>query len=667
MTYPKLTMTLLVRNEADILEDNIRFHHAMGVSSFIVMDNLSTDATPELIRELSQEIDIEYLHQPADDYNQREWVTAMARKAAAEHQADWVINNDADEFWLPARGDLRAFCASLPEATGTVIVPRHNAVVPALPGDLLGGRCGPRMAVVFERESRNGEGKPLPGKVLHRASEIAEVAQGNHSVAHVPGHASAGQGRIRILHYPCRGLAQYKDKIRLGGAAYSRNTALPPGAGATWRSQYDGLETGAVERFWRDLAVAPEEQEIGLLRGDLMRDDRVAGFFAEQARSKARQDLLAAREELLAQSRAMVEEFSQSQAELIARVPRRQRWERPMYYNLRFAVRSAEAHLEQLEALTEAAEAAALCARFGQMRDVFSLFPRNTHLPAFLARLLELAAPEPAQRLRADCAGKRVILHTSCHPRLQESQQSVASFAGLGQDGYHHIILLGAREPRPEQDTGLSFGYDGQVLQVPAPDTYEGLHQKLFYAYMLLDLLTAPALVVKIDDNILMQDAARFAACLDRVADKGAALAGRRVGTRRHQDQWHGWHLGKCADPVMETRGYQYPLPRDYAAGGYGYVLGREGLAACGYMYLAMKEFLAMPAVGLEDACVGHAIYAQRLELMDISQGHGLLAMPGLTTKERRRLDADWAEWDLPADAADTAGSRDGSGGGSGA
>jgi len=84
-------------------------------------------------------------------------------------------------------------------------------------------------------------------------------------------------------------------------------------------------------------------------------------------------------------------------------------------------------------------------------------------------------------------------------------------------------------------------------------------------------------------------------------------------------------------------------------------------------MYLAMKEFFAIRAVGLEDACVGHAIYAQRLELMDISQGHGLLAMPGLTTKERRRLDADWAEWDLPADAAETAGSRDGSGDGSGA
>ncbi|CAN0558014.1 unnamed protein product, partial [Ectocarpus sp. 8 AP-2014] len=169
-------------------------------------------------------------------------------------------------------------------------------------------------------------------------------------------------------------------------------------------------------------------------------------------------------------------------------------------------------------------------------------------------------------------------------------------------------------------------------------DSYEGLHQKLFYAYMVLDLLTQPEMVIKIDDNILLKDGERFGACLDRVAQKGAAYAGRRVGTRRHQDQWHGWHLSKCADPLVEARGYQYPLPRDYAAGGYGYVLNREGLAACGYMYLAMKEFFAMPVVGLEDACVGHAIYAQRLELLDISQGYGILAMPGLMTKERQRV-----------------------------
>ncbi len=66
-------MTLLVRNEQDIIAENIRFHHALGVDSFIVMDNLSTDATPQIVKALSEEIEIDYLHQPRDDYNQWEW------------------------------------------------------------------------------------------------------------------------------------------------------------------------------------------------------------------------------------------------------------------------------------------------------------------------------------------------------------------------------------------------------------------------------------------------------------------------------------------------------------------------------------------------------------------------------------------------------------------
>jgi hypothetical protein len=637
VTYPKLTMTLLVRNEADILADNIRYHHALGVDSFIVMDNLSTDATPEIIQALSQEFDIDYLRQEDDDYNQWQWVTDMARRAARDHGADWVINNDADEFWQPQAGDLKQFCAALPPEVSVVEVQRHNAVVSCDSDAPLAGRCHPRASVMFEGQSLNVKGLPLPGKVLHRASETVTVAQGNHSVSDLSGQVEVAGAGLRILHYPYRSLAHYKAKIRLGGAAYGRNTTLDQGIGATWRSHYAALETDALDRFWLELAQTPEEIAIGVYSNQLFRDTRVCGFFAQaEAQSQTPTPLASAAAHLLERSEVLVSDFLRHQPFVVTGADREQRWKHPMYFSLRFAVKSAEAHLQQLQVLTAETDPQKLCGQLPALRDVFSLFPRNG--------FLQSAFGPAVARLRADCAGKRVILHTSCHPRLADTAETIASFQPLGDD-YRHVILVGeAQLVRSEGEMSLGFDYDGRILRVPTPDNYENLHRKLFYAYMLFDLLAPPKVLIKVDDNILLQTPAAFAACIDEVVASGVPYAGRRVGGARHDGHWHGWHIGKCTDPVIEARGYQYPLPRDYAAGGHGYVLSPKGLSACSYMYLAMKEFFAMRSVGLEDACVGHALYAQNLDLLDLSSPDNLLALPGLTTKECLRREATWQE-----------------------
>ena len=48
----KLAMTIMVRNEADVIEDNLRFHRAQGVDFFIALDNGSTDGTREILESL---------------------------------------------------------------------------------------------------------------------------------------------------------------------------------------------------------------------------------------------------------------------------------------------------------------------------------------------------------------------------------------------------------------------------------------------------------------------------------------------------------------------------------------------------------------------------------------------------------------------------------------
>ncbi len=88
----------------------------------------------------------------------------MARIAAVEHGADWVINNDADEFWWPQIGSLRDVFAAIPPEYGQVEVRRCN-FLPRPPD----GQPFFRRMVYREAMSLNPSALPLESKVAHRA------------------------------------------------------------------------------------------------------------------------------------------------------------------------------------------------------------------------------------------------------------------------------------------------------------------------------------------------------------------------------------------------------------------------------------------------------------------------------------------------------------------
>ncbi|MBL8777978.1 MAG: glycosyltransferase family 2 protein [Acidimicrobiales bacterium] len=270
-------MTLLVRDEEDIVRANLDFHLDRGVDFVIATDNRSEDGTVEILEEYERAGVLRLIHEPDDDYAQGRWVTRMARLAATEHGADWVINNDADEFWCPVEGDLRSTLQSVPDGTDAVLVPRFNFVVPADEADASADHrpFHERMTVRYATPFDPIKQGPIQPKMAHRAHPEARVLQGNHDVQW-PGRGEVTEEvAMEILHFPIRSEAQFANKIAKGGAAYERNHDVPERYGRRWRRLLDAQRRGEFGDVYAKVVLDPPAVARGLASGELVEDRRL--------------------------------------------------------------------------------------------------------------------------------------------------------------------------------------------------------------------------------------------------------------------------------------------------------------------------------------------------------------------------------------------------------
>jgi hypothetical protein len=264
-----LVMTLLVRDEQDILEANLEHHLAAGVDQFVVTDHRSTDATSEILERYRRLRVLESTREESPAYLQATWVTRMARRAHALG-ATWVINADADEFWWPRDASLRDGLMSVPYGQDVIVARRYD--FPPVPDE--SGAFHDRMDL-RELRSRNLLGQPLPPKVAHRAHQQIVVAQGNHSVS-APGLGRAcDDGRVEIMHFPMRTFAQFERKIVNGGSAYEAPES-PPIVGGTWRYAYREWRMGRLRDLYGQHVLAHERVSERLAAGEIVKDTRLA-------------------------------------------------------------------------------------------------------------------------------------------------------------------------------------------------------------------------------------------------------------------------------------------------------------------------------------------------------------------------------------------------------
>jgi len=271
----KLVMTLLVRNEADILATNIEYHLRRGVDFFIATDNLSEDGTRDILEHYRQRNLLHLILETNDNYSQSTWVTRMARMAAVDFHADWVINSDADEFWWPEEvNDLGDLLARIPPDVHAVHVERHDFV----PRPNADNQIFTEVMTVREQQSTNARKVRLLPKMCHRGYSDIEVAMGNHRAARAGGPMHIGRAPLSILHFPLRSYEQFRRKIVTGGAALERNKEHGPEIVRTWRSLYRKWQQGELEAYYRQREVSAGELDAGLASQTLVRDERLRDF-----------------------------------------------------------------------------------------------------------------------------------------------------------------------------------------------------------------------------------------------------------------------------------------------------------------------------------------------------------------------------------------------------
>lgn len=297
---PRVAMSILVRDEADIIAENIRYHAAHGVEQFIVTDNASVDGTREILEQLQTEFNLEIIDEPSHTIDQDLWVTRMAQQLSKHSQCDWVIHNDADEFWVPHNGSIPQSIQTSLKAQGKLGVlacKRLNMLADkqqvASPDYTFYENCFATVKTVpllggeqpWQGNTSNCVARTVMDKVLTRIDGMGDIEYGNHGAEHdLPkGNCST----ITILHYPVRTYQQFERKVVNYGESLAQNSRFKEGSSVHLRYWYQRYLDGMLEDDYATITFDQARLQALLDDGYLKDETRVRSYFESQLNYKA--------------------------------------------------------------------------------------------------------------------------------------------------------------------------------------------------------------------------------------------------------------------------------------------------------------------------------------------------------------------------------------------
>jgi hypothetical protein len=283
----RLVMTILVKDEADIIESNIRVHSALGVDSFLVMDHMSSDGTREILESLKNQYDLHIVEQKDPIYQQSKWVSGMAFQAGKDLKADWVISNDADEFWLPQGKDSLKEVLAFKGACLTC--DRFNMVLDssAMADDYNFYDSTIRVDnPIYYRDTdlKNNSVSVILSKINPKAivnpNGLIKLKGGSHGAKHIGNLLKYKKhydrikrfGKINIYHFPFRGYSHFHNKIKHRKALLSSGKDVR--MGHHYHRWVEMLDNNVLKDEYAKFIFSEEEitvlKKFGVLVADLL-------------------------------------------------------------------------------------------------------------------------------------------------------------------------------------------------------------------------------------------------------------------------------------------------------------------------------------------------------------------------------------------------------------
>ncbi|WP_374428061.1 glycosyltransferase family 2 protein [Ideonella dechloratans] len=247
----KIVAVVGVMDERELLPECVRHLYDIGVDEVVVRDAGSTDGSLEWAQ-AHQGPRLRLVPVSEEEKTQPPVWHAREREIAEMTRADWVLHLDADEFWLPATGQLRDSPQWHDEALDLIRVARYNVAlgpsgreVPWPPSPHTFDRLWlfARPIPEFRQHLQTHpltpwiSGVPVP-KIAVRPRHLATLEPGCHEA-----HGLAGQPFVRAAsrdivtaHLPFSTFGRFARKLANIRALFrDYPERFPPGAAWHWR------------------------------------------------------------------------------------------------------------------------------------------------------------------------------------------------------------------------------------------------------------------------------------------------------------------------------------------------------------------------------------------------------------------------------------------------